>query len=139
MKEAALAEDIRVRRIYDDPAPQDGARVLVDRVWPRGLRKDAARLDEWAKDLAPSTGLRTWYGHDPAKFGEFRRRYLAELDAAGPRGRLAPVRVPSGAAVVGAPLVGVTPSGAEYWSDETRLVTLLSSRLPGTDVKNTED
>jgi len=71
--------DIRVRRVYDDPAPQDGARVLVDRVWPRGLRKDAARLDEWARDVAPSTGLRTWYGHDPAKFGEFRRRYAAEL------------------------------------------------------------
>src|SRR6185437_6204883 len=60
---------IRVRRVYDDPSPEDGARVLVDRVWPRGLRKDAARLDEWAKDVAPSTELRTWYHHDPAKFG----------------------------------------------------------------------
>ncbi len=74
-----MAEDIRVRRIYDDPAPGDGARVLVDRVWPRGLRKDAARLDDWAKDIAPSTELRTWYHHDPARFDEFRRRYAAEL------------------------------------------------------------
>lgn len=75
---------IRVRRIYDAPSPDDGARVLVDRIWPRGLRKDAARLDEWAKDVAPSAELRTWYGHDPAKFDEFRRRYIAELAAPGP-------------------------------------------------------
>jgi uncharacterized protein YeaO (DUF488 family) len=84
--------EIRIRRIYDQPSPSDGARVLVDRVWPRGMRKADAKLDEWAKDLAPSTNLRTWYGHDPAKFTEFRRRYIAELDAAGPRERLAEVR-----------------------------------------------
>ena len=71
--------NIRVRRVYDEPEPDDGARVLVDRVWPRGLRKDAAHLNDWAKDVAPSTQLRTWYGHDPARFGEFRRRYTAEL------------------------------------------------------------
>jgi uncharacterized protein YeaO (DUF488 family) len=75
-----MGADIRVRRVYEEPAAADGARVLVDRVWPRGLRKDAARLDEWAKDVAPSTELRTWYGHDPAKFDEFKRRYRAELD-----------------------------------------------------------
>jgi uncharacterized protein YeaO (DUF488 family) len=75
-----MGTDIRVRRVYEEPSAQDGARVLVDRVWPRGLRKDALRLDEWAKDVAPSTGLRTWYQHDPAKFDEFRRRYAAELD-----------------------------------------------------------
>ncbi|HYK69802.1 MAG TPA: DUF488 family protein [Streptosporangiaceae bacterium] len=74
-----MATDVRVRRVYDEPSPEDGTRVLVDRVWPRGLRKDAARLDEWAKDVAPSTDLRTWYQHDPAKFSEFRRRYTAEL------------------------------------------------------------
>jgi uncharacterized protein YeaO (DUF488 family) len=74
-----MQPDVRVRRVYEDPSPRDGARVLVDRIWPRGLRKDAAQLDEWAKDVAPSTGLREWYGHDPAKFGEFRRRYLDEL------------------------------------------------------------
>jgi len=80
-----MGADIRVRRVYDEPAAADGARVLVDRVWPRGLRKDAARLDEWAKDVAPSTELRTWYGHDPAKFDEFERRYRAELDEPGAR------------------------------------------------------
>jgi uncharacterized protein YeaO (DUF488 family) len=84
--------EIRVRRVYDQPAPGDGARILVDRVWPRGMKKADAKLDEWAKDLAPSAALRTWYGHDPAKFGEFRRRYLAELDQAGPRARLAALR-----------------------------------------------
>jgi uncharacterized protein YeaO (DUF488 family) len=76
-----MATDIRVRRVYDDPQPADGARVLVDRVWPRGMRKDAAHLDDWAKDAAPSSELRTWYHHDPAKFGEFRSRYLGELAA----------------------------------------------------------
>ncbi len=71
--------DIRIRRVYGEPLPQDGARVLVDRVWPHGLRKSAARLDEWAKDVAPSPELRIWYRHDPAKFDEFRRQYTAEL------------------------------------------------------------
>jgi len=87
-----MSTDIRVRRVYEEPSPQDGARVLVDRVWPRGMRKDAARLDEWAKDVAPSTELRTWYQHDPAKFGEFRRRYAAELGEPGPREALSRIR-----------------------------------------------
>ena len=71
--------DVRLRRIYEEPDSGDGKRVLVDRLWPRGLPKQAARIDEWAKDVAPSDQLRRWYGHDPAKFNEFRRRYLAEL------------------------------------------------------------
>lgn len=83
-----MQRDIRVGRVYDHPESQDGTRVLVDRIWPRGLRKDAARFDEWAKDVAPSTELRTWYGHDPAKFGEFRRRYTAELAQGEPRNAL---------------------------------------------------
>ena len=83
---------IRVRRVYEPPAPEDGARVLVDRIWPRGLRKDAARLDEWAKDAAPSTELRQWYGHDPAKFTEFRQRYLNELADRPQRAELARLR-----------------------------------------------
>jgi uncharacterized protein YeaO (DUF488 family) len=87
-----MSTGIRVRRVYDDPSPDDGARVLVDRVWPRGLRKDAAQLDEWAKDVAPSTELRTWYRHDPAKFDDFRRRYTAELAEPGPREALARLR-----------------------------------------------
>jgi uncharacterized protein YeaO (DUF488 family) len=70
---------ILLRRVYDDPSPAGGLRVLVDRVWPRGLTKDAAHLDAWIKDAAPSTPLRRWYGHRPERFVEFRRRYLAEL------------------------------------------------------------
>lgn len=88
----SMSTGISVRRVYDDPSPEDGARVLVDRVWPRGLRKDAARLDEWAKDVAPSTELRTWYHHDPAKFEEFRQRYTAELEQPGPREALTRLR-----------------------------------------------
>ena len=71
--------EVRVRRIYDDPSPEDGRRVLVDRIWPRGLAKARAGIDEWVKDVAPSTELRRWYGHDPGRFEEFRRRYRAEL------------------------------------------------------------
>jgi|SRR3954469_1340922 uncharacterized protein YeaO (DUF488 family) len=71
--------DVRVRRVYDQAATGDGIRVLVDRVWPRGLRKDAAALDEWAKDVAPSTELRKWYGHVPEKFAQFEARYRDEL------------------------------------------------------------
>ena len=88
-----MPSEIRVRRVYDAPSPEDGARVLVDRVWPQGLRKDAARLDEWAKDVAPSTELRQWYEHDPAKFDEFRRRYLDELSGSAQRKELGRLRV----------------------------------------------
>jgi len=84
--------EIRVRRVYDAPSPADGARVLVDRIWPRGLRKDAAHLTEWAKDAAPSTELRQWYGHDPEKFSEFRRRYLDELSGQVQRAELGKLR-----------------------------------------------
>jgi uncharacterized protein YeaO (DUF488 family) len=84
--------DIRVRRVYDEPGPADGTRVLVDRIWPRGLRKDAATLDDWARDVAPSAELRTWYGHDPARFDEFRRRYVDELSQAGRRAALGRLR-----------------------------------------------
>ena len=72
---------VRVKRAYDGSATSDGRRVLVDRVWPRGLSKDELRLDEWIKEIAPSTALRQWFGHDPAKWDEFRRRYARELDA----------------------------------------------------------
>jgi uncharacterized protein YeaO (DUF488 family) len=74
-----MARQVLLRRVYDDPSSEDGVRVLVDRVWPRGLTKEAAHLDEWIKDAAPSTSLRRWYGHRPERFVEFRRRYLAEL------------------------------------------------------------
>jgi uncharacterized protein YeaO (DUF488 family) len=75
------APDIRVKRIYDPPDCNDGARVLVDRLWPRGARKEAAKLTLWLKDIAPSAELRQWFGHDPARFAEFSRRYRAELTA----------------------------------------------------------
>jgi uncharacterized protein YeaO (DUF488 family) len=87
-----VPSQFRIRRVYHAPSPSDGARVLVDRIWPRGLRKDAAHLDEWAKDAAPSTELRKWYGHDPAKFDEFRRRYLDELSGAAQRKELGRIR-----------------------------------------------
>jgi uncharacterized protein YeaO (DUF488 family) len=73
------APRVQVRRVYDHRTDDEGARVLVDRLWPRGLSKDRAELDEWCKQVAPSTELRTWYAHDPARFAEFRRRYQAEL------------------------------------------------------------
>jgi uncharacterized protein YeaO (DUF488 family) len=76
---------IRIRRVYDDPTSDDGTRVLVDRIWPRGLSKEAAHLDDWIKAAAPSTELRRWYADDPDKFPQFRARYRAELAApAGP-------------------------------------------------------
>lgn len=71
---------IAVKRIYDDPARNDGQRVLVDRVWPRGMTKEQAKVDYWARDVAPSSALRKWFGHDPARWEEFKRRYFAELD-----------------------------------------------------------
>jgi uncharacterized protein YeaO (DUF488 family) len=74
--------DPRIKRIYDAAAPEDGYRVLVDRLWPRGLPKEKAAVDRWLRELAPSTGLRQWYGHDPARWDEFRRRYFAELAVA---------------------------------------------------------
>jgi uncharacterized protein YeaO (DUF488 family) len=70
---------IQLKRVYDAPADDDGTRILVDRLWPRGLTKEKARVDLWFKELAPSTGLRKWFGHDPAKWPEFKARYKAEL------------------------------------------------------------
>ena len=75
----AKVAQVQVRRVYEPPEPDDGQRVLVDRLWPRGLSKDRARLDDWCKDVAPSTELRKWYGHDPDRYAEFARRYRAEL------------------------------------------------------------
>ena len=78
---AEAAPVIQVKRIYDPPERKDGARVLVDRLWPRGVRKERAELTLWLKDIAPSDELRRWFGHDPARFAEFSRRYRAELTA----------------------------------------------------------
>jgi len=73
------SSSIAIKRAYDNPTPQDGVRILIDRLWPRGVSKTKLKLDAWPRELAPSTGLRKWYGHDPARFAEFRRRYKAEL------------------------------------------------------------
>lgn len=70
---------VRVKRIYEAPAEDDGLRVLVDRLWPRGLKKENARVDQWLKDLAPSDELRKWFGHDPERWKEFREKYQQEL------------------------------------------------------------
>lgn len=84
-----MDDRIRLRRIHDeDPADDTGTRVLVDRVWPRGIRKADARLDHWYKELAPSTELRKWFGHDPERWDAFRERYRAELQAPEPQARL---------------------------------------------------
>jgi len=74
---------IRIKRVYASPDGSDGVRILVDRLWPRGVTREAARIDEWRKDLAPTTVLRKWFGHDPSKWEEFQSRYRNELEAAG--------------------------------------------------------
>src|SRR5215469_12961580 len=74
-----VSAQVHIKRVYDAPAASDGYRVLVDRLWPRGVSKEEAHLDEWARELAPSTELRRWFGHDPARFDEFRRRYRLGL------------------------------------------------------------
>jgi len=82
--------DVRLKRVYEPPQRGDGYRVLVERLWPRGLAREKARIDEWARELAPSDALRRWYGHDPGRFEEFRHRYVRELSAE--RERLAELR-----------------------------------------------
>jgi len=73
------AKNIKLRRAYEKPAASDGTRILVDRLWPRGLSKKAAAIDHWPREIAPSTELRKWFGHDPARWNDFRRRYATEL------------------------------------------------------------
>lgn len=77
--------DVRVKRVYEPAERSDGYRILIDRLWPRGVSHDRARLDTWERDLAPSAALRTWFGHRPDRFEEFRRRYLQELRQQRPR------------------------------------------------------
>lgn len=79
MSSRIKASNIRLKRAYEPPADGDGMRILVDRLWPRGVKKIDAALDDWAKDLAPSTALRKWFGHDPALWQEFRIRYAEEV------------------------------------------------------------
>jgi uncharacterized protein YeaO (DUF488 family) len=120
---AATEHPIRVRRAYDEPEADDGARVLVDRLWPRGVSKQAAHLEEWDKDIAPSDELRRWYGHDPAKFDEFRRRYLAELDQPAQRAAVGRLR----GLAAKAPVTLITASKAVQISEAAVLADLLRS------------
>lgn len=96
MSRAVPAANVRLKRAYEPPAAADGCRLLVDRLWPRGVSKAEIRLDDWIKELAPSSALRTWFGHDPRRWDEFRRRYREELEQHSPKlsalRRLAKVR-----------------------------------------------
>jgi len=83
---------IALKRVYDEPEPSDDTRVLVDRLWPRGLSKERAHIDLWLKEIAPSNDLRKWFGHEPEKFAEFRRRYEAELASEGGQEALTKLR-----------------------------------------------
>ncbi len=85
---------LRTKRVYENPEPSDGRRILVDRLWPRGVSKEDALIDSWAKEIAPSNELRIWYQHDPEKWPEFRRRYFSELESNG--GRVAELRASLG-------------------------------------------
>ena len=71
---------VKIKRIYDQPSPDDGKRIYVDRLWPRGMKKEEVKMDEWLKDISPSDGLRKWFGHDPSKYKEFKSRYTKELE-----------------------------------------------------------
>ncbi|MEU5467539.1 MULTISPECIES: DUF488 domain-containing protein [Kocuria] len=114
--------DVVVKRIYDEPAQNDGTRVLVDRVWPRGIRKADAHLDDWNKEVAPSTELRRWYGHDPEKFEEFSTRYRKELESGEGKEGLQKLRD----SVKGKRLTLLTASKAVDISQATVLKTILS-------------
>jgi uncharacterized protein YeaO (DUF488 family) len=77
--------DVRLKRVYEPAGPMDGHRVLIDRLWPRGVSRERAKIDQWEKELAPSKQLRQWFGHEPERFDEFRRRYIDELTSQRPR------------------------------------------------------
>jgi uncharacterized protein YeaO (DUF488 family) len=112
---------VRVRRVYDAPESADGTRVLVDRLWPRGLAKAKAAIDEWCKDIAPSTELRKWYNHDPARLEEFSRRYRAELKEPEPAESLAHLR----ALAKGKPLTLLTATKEPQLSEAAVLADMV--------------
>jgi uncharacterized protein YeaO (DUF488 family) len=121
---AGRRRDVTIKRVYDGPSMTDGQRVLVDRVWPRGMSREKAALDEWCKAVAPSSDLRKWYGHDPERFEEFSRRYRAELDDGEPAVALAHLQdlADSG------PLTLLTASKATDISQAAVLADLLGRR-----------
>jgi uncharacterized protein YeaO (DUF488 family) len=79
MSKRIAADHVRLKRAYEPPAADDGTRILIDRLWPRGVKKTDAAIDEWMKEIAPSSALRKWFGHDPERWHEFRRRYQSEI------------------------------------------------------------
>ena len=79
MKRKVSAGNVKLKRAYEPPTADDGTRILIDRLWPRGITKERAAIDQWMKDISPSTELRKWFGHDPARWDEFRRRYSEEV------------------------------------------------------------
>ena len=118
--------DVRVRRVYAEPQPDDGTGVLVDRLWPRGVSKARAALDEWCKHVAPSDELRKWYGHDPARFEEFARRYRRELEDPGRAEALAHLR----ALASDGPVTLLTATKQTAISEAAVLAAVLTSSAP---------
>lgn len=121
----SLPDNIRLKRAYAPVDAGDGIRILVDRLWPRGIRKDRAAIDHWMKDIAPSTALRQWFGHDPAKWAEFRRRYAAELS--GKPELLAELR----ALIAAGPVTLVYAAHDEVHNDAVMLREYLLANNPG--------
>jgi uncharacterized protein YeaO (DUF488 family) len=115
---------VRTKRIYEPPSPADGYRVLIDGIWPRGISRERAAIDLWARELAPGASLRRWYGHDPERFEEFSRRYRAQLDAE--RERLSGLRRRSRSGVV---TLVFAARDAEH-SNATVLAEVLRRGLP---------
>ncbi len=120
---------VRVRRVYDEPNADDGTRVLVDRLWPRGMSKTRAELDEWYPAVAPSKQLRTWYHHEPERFGEFSRRYLGELTQPAMADALADLRD----LTKKGPLTLLTATKAADISEAAVLAALLTASPTGPD------
>ena len=119
--------NLRVRRVYEDPDRDDGVRVLVDRIWPRGMTRARAALDEWCNDVAPSHELRAWYGHQPGRFEEFARRYRLELEDPGRAEALAHLRD----LARDGPVTLLTATREPALSEAAVLAPLLASPAPG--------
>ena len=122
--------DVRLKRVYDPAAPADGYRVLIDRLWPRGVSREQAELDEWDRELSPSAELRKWFGHEPSRFEEFRRRYVEELQE--DRRRIAGLRR---RAREGTLTLVYSARDTEH-NDAVVLAEVLRRGLPTTDPRN---
>jgi len=114
---------VKIKRVYDPPFPDDGKRILIDRLWPRGLKKENAHINEWIKELAPSTELRKWFNHDPEKWGEFRKRFFSEL-----QGKQDAVDVIVNAARKG-PVTLLFGSKEERYNNATALKEYIEARM----------